>query len=99
MITVEEAAKKAFGYTAEMETIARDDASIDAFLSDSDVAVESARHDDAISAWVIGVGFVRPWERQRSRFTELAGRPEGLGRRTTKFVVISDETGEMLRYE
>lgn len=99
MIEVREAALKAFGYVAEMETVARQDISPEEFLDASDVAVESARHDDKKGAWVIGVGFVRSWGRVKSTASILLGHPEGMGKRTVKIVTVSDETGEILDYE
>ena len=99
MIEVREAALKAFGYVAEMETVARQGMTPEEFLDSSDVAVESARHDDEKGAWVIGVGFVRSWGRVKSTTSILLGHPEGMGKRTIKAVTVSDETGEILDYE
>lgn len=99
MIDVREAALKAFDYVAEMETVARQDVTPEEFLASSDVAVESARHDDEKGAWIIGVGFVRSWGRMKSTASILLGHPEGIGKRTVKTVTVSDETGEILDYE
>ena len=99
MIEVKEAALKAFGYVAEMETVARQGVTPEEFLDSSDVAVESARHDDEEGTWIIGVGFVRSWGRVKSTASILLGHPEGMGRRTIKTVTVSDETGEILDYE
>ena len=99
MIEVREAALKAFDYVAEMETVARQDITVDEFLDSSDVAVESARHDDKEGAWIIGVGFVRSWGRVKSTASIIMGHPEGMGKRTIKTVTVSDETGEVLNYE
>lgn len=99
MIEVREAALKAFNYVAEMETVARQDVTVDEFLDSSDVAVESARHDDEKGAWIIGVGFVRSWGRVKSTASILLGHPEGMGKRTVKVVTVSDKTGAILDYQ
>jgi hypothetical protein len=99
MIDVREAALKAFAYVADMETVANAETTPEEFLASSDVAVESARHDVDQGAWVIGVGFVRSWGRVKSTVAIVMGHPEGLGTRTIKRVVVSDETGEVLEYE
>ena len=99
MIAVREAALKAFDYVAQMETIVRQGVAPEEFFESSDVAVESARHDDEKGAWIIGVGFVRTWGRVKSTASILLGHPEGVGKRTIKTVTVSDETGEILDYE
>jgi hypothetical protein len=99
MVEVKEAALKAFDFVAEMETVVRQDTTMEEFLDSSDVAVESARHDQLKGVWVIGIGFVRPWGRIKSTASILSGHPEGVAIRTVKTVTISDETGEVLDYE
>ena len=86
-------------FAAEMETVVRQDITMEEFLDSSDVAVESARHDQLKGVWVIGIGFVRPWGRIKSTASILSGHPEGVAIRTVKTVTISDETGEVLDYE
>lgn len=99
MVKVKEAALKAFDFVAEMETVVRQDTTMEEFLDSSDVAVESARHDQLKGVWVIGIGFVRPWGRIKSTASIFSGHPEGVAIRTVKTVTISDETGEVLDYE
>jgi len=73
MRAVTDAARRAFDYVTEMETLVRQDKTSEEFLASSDVAVESARYDGAKCAWIIGVGFVRAWGRVKSTASIILG--------------------------
>lgn len=89
-------------YVADMEqlTALRSDRNEEEefrFLGGIDFAVEGTRFDEDKNAWVIEVGFTRPWDRAKPN--PLSGLSNALqDRRTIKKVVVSDENGKVISY-
>lgn len=99
MLNKIEASKKAMEYIAEMELLDKG-SDMNSFRESSHMAVESVRHDEGNGVWVIGVGFVRDWNRVKNLGALGAALSNTSANevRTLKTVSLNDTTGELVSY-
>lgn len=78
-MNVKEAVKLAVGYVQEL------------FLNEqlTDLGLEEVEYDDAANAWLVTVGFSRPWDAAAGAFAIIAGAPRTKSR-SFKVVTIKD---------
>ena len=63
VMELKEALKTAVAYVSQIEALTGRGETPEAFLNNSDVAIEEVYFDDASDAWDVSVGFFRPWNR------------------------------------
>lgn len=99
MLNELEASARAMEYVAEMKLIDGNQ-SLDDFKDSSHMAIESIRHSDDDKARIVGVGFVRNWNRIRTvgALGAALNNTSAKEVRTTKTVVIDDVEGKLLSY-
>jgi hypothetical protein len=59
------------------------------------VGLEAVEFDDAEQAWIVTIGFLRPWETPPNTLAALVGQGPSR-RRVYKVVRIADATGQVL---
>ena len=100
---VKQAVMKAATYVAKIESLTQsgaDEMDPIELLRAMDFAVEGVRFDETGQRWLIDVGFVRKWDRSRQNaLAGLSGTPvSNMDKRTFKEVIISEESGEVVKY-
>ena len=82
-VNVKEAVKLAVGYVHEL------------FLSEqmTDLGLEEVEYDDAANAWLVTVGFSRPWDTAFGTFSMIAGQGRAKSR---SFKVVTIKSGEVV---
>ncbi len=90
--------KTAVTYVSQIEALTGKGETPEAFLNNSDVAIEEVYFDDASDAWDVSVGFFRPWNRTGDSVLVPTSRAVIPQMRTMKTVVIDNRENRVVEY-
>lgn len=95
---LKEALRTAVAYVSQIESLTGRGETSEAFLNNSDVAIEEVYFDDASDAWDVSVGFFRPWNRTGDSVLVPTSRAVIPQLRTIKTVVIDNRENRVIEY-
>jgi hypothetical protein len=57
------------------------------------IGLEEVEFDESENAWLITLGFSRPWNSVRNAYTAISGEPAA--KRSYRVIVVKDQTGDV----